>query len=105
MLLCLLDSYTDSGLIICDYEADHETGHEVFPSQGYQGSQSDNTAGNPEVLSDTKDDTFADDPYFGMFDEQGGGADQNNNDNQFFDDTTPDSGDAWGLNDWFDGDK
>lgn len=91
------------GILIICVSTDHETGHEVFPSQGYQGSQSDNTAGNPEVLSDTKDDTFADDPFFGMFDEQGD-ADQNN-DNQFFDDTTPDSGDAWGLNDWFDGDK
>ena len=38
-----------------------------------------------EVSSDKKDDTFADDSFFGMFDELGGG--DQNNDNQIFDDS------------------
>lgn len=88
--------------LFCLY-AERETGHEVFPSQGFQGSQSENTAGDTQVSSDTKDDTFSDDPFHGMFDEPGGG--DQNNDNQFFDDT-PDSGDtgSWGLSDWGIGD-
>lgn len=105
--------------------AESETGHEVFPRQGFQGSQSENTAGDGEVSSDTKND----DPYFGMFDEPGGGdqstPDSNSDNNwgqvfddkpepdsdstwgQFFDDTPePDSGSgsSWGLGDWGIGD-
>jgi len=41
-----------------------------------------------------------DDPFFGMFDEPE--SSNQSNDNQVFDDT-PDSGDSWGLNDWFGG--
>ncbi|KAG0592022.1 hypothetical protein KC19_1G218700 [Ceratodon purpureus] len=100
-----------------------ESGHEVFPRQGFQGTQSENTAGDGEVANDTR----ADDPYHGIFDEPGGSG-QNTPDSetdgkwgkvfddspepdsgsdskwgQFFDDT-PDSdsgsGGGWGLGDW-----
>ena len=90
--------------------AESETGHEVFPRRDFQGSQSENIAGDEQTISDKKDDMPADDPYFGMFDEPGGG-DQNNaapdsgSDfkwGQIFDDDTPnsDSGSSWGLGDW-----
>lgn len=63
--------------------ADNETGHEVFPRQGFQGSQPEKTAG--EVFSGTEDD----DPYHGIFDEPRG-DDQNN------DAPASDSDSKWG---------
>lgn len=82
--------------------AGSETGHEVFPSEGYQGSHDSNTGREGGTPDGTKDEMLADDPFFGMFDEPESGGQIN--DDQFFDDT-PDSGDSWGSSDWGIGDS